>query len=276
MNTRILSIIIVYNPNIDLLLTNIKSFVEYIDLLLIWENSTLLDEQKEIINLISPTKIIFHNEGQNKGISYPLNYAWKYAQQYSFDYLLTMDQDSIWIGFKSYLNHCLNISKSQKAIFGPNLLSIENHNQIYRPIDHVITSGCLISIDALNHIGGYNTNFFVDGIDVELCYRAKKYGYNIFQIGECQLKQKFGAPQKVNLLGFKFTTSNYSAERLYNILCNHICIMRKYGITRTLCKQVFNVYILKFTIKIILGEKDKWNKIKAIYKGIWKGLITKI
>lgn len=276
MKTKILATIIVYNPDLNLLLTNIKSFIDDIDLLLVWENSTLPDKEKEIIKQISSSKIFFHNEGENKGISYPLNYAWLFAQRNEFNYLLTMDQDSIWIGFNSYLNHCLNISKKEKAIFGPNLLPTEKQHEICIPFDHVITSGCFIAIEILNKIGGYYTNFFVDGIDVELCYRARKNGYNIYQISECQLKQRFGDPQKINLFGFKFTTNNYSAMRLYNILCNHIIIIRKYGMTKFLCRQIFYIYILKFSIKIILGEKDKWNKIKAIYKGVWKGFTTKI
>lgn len=270
MNTRILSIIIVYNPDLDLLLKNIKSFVQDIDLLLIWENTTLSDEQKRTISQISPSKIIYHNEMQNKGISYPLNYAWKYAQQHDFNFLLTMDQDSIWENFNLYINNCLKRVSYEQAIFGPSL-DININQQLFIPKKYVITSGCFIPISILNKIGGYETNFFVDGIDIELCHRARTFGYNTYKVNHCRLIQRFGNPQVINILGFKYTTLNYSAQRLYNILYSHFIIIRKYKDT-FLLKQVLTLYILKTPIKIILGEKNKWDKLKAIYKGLSKGL----
>lgn len=271
MNTRILSIIIVYNPEIDLLLTNIKSFIQYIDLLLIWENTTLSNEQKKIISQISPLKIIYHNEGQNTGISYSLNYAWQYAQQHNFNFILTMDQDSIWEDFDSYLNNCLEKTSNEEAIFGPSLTTKIKHNQqLFTSVRYVITSGCLIPINILNNIKGYETTFFVDGIDIELCCKARKYGYKIYMVNNCRLIQRFGTPQVINILGFKFKTLNYSPQRLHDILYSHFIIIRKYK-EIFLFKQII-VYILKSTIKIILAEKEKWEKIKAIYKGTWKGI----
>lgn len=276
MKAKILSIILVYNPDIDLLLTNIRSFVEYIDSLIIWENTTLSDEQKKIIYSISPSKIVFHNEGHNKGISHPLNYAWKYAQQHNFDYLLTMDQDSIWENFISYLSNCLERAKHEEAIFGPTLTSnIKNNQPLFMPIEYVITSGCLVPINILNKIKGYETNFFVDGIDIELCFKAREHGYNIYIVSDCRLIQRFGNPQIINILGFKYTTLNYSAQRLYNILYSHFIIIRKYK-DKLLFKQVLTLYLLKTPIKIILGEENKWDKLKAIHKGLWKGLKASI
>ena len=52
-----LSIIVVYNPNKDLLVRNICSFVENVDLLMIWQNSVLTDELKNYIASLG--KIIF-------------------------------------------------------------------------------------------------------------------------------------------------------------------------------------------------------------------------
>lgn len=272
MKSKVLSIIVVYNPDINLLLTNIKSFVEDIDLLIVWENTILSNKQREVIKQISPTKIIFHNEKENKGISYPLNYAWKYAQQHNFNYLLTMDQDSIWEDFDSYLNCCLEKISNEEAILGPSLSSNpHNKSQLFTHTEYVITSGCFVPISILNKIGGYETNFFVDGIDIELCCRARMFKYNIYNVNNCRLIQRFGNPQIINILGFKYTTLNYSAQRLYNILYSHFIIMRKYK-DKLLFKQVFTQYLLKTPIKIILGEKNKWNKLKAIYKGVWKGL----
>lgn len=42
--------------------------------------------------------------GGNLGLSHAYNEAWKYASENGYDYLMTMDQDSHWVGLDAYIS----------------------------------------------------------------------------------------------------------------------------------------------------------------------------
>lgn len=243
--------------------------------MLVWDNTPSIANLSLLtLPIMQSDKIILCGEGKNQGISYALNYAWRYSQAKGYDCLLSMDQDSVWVNFDNFLNLVSKRLKNEKAIFGPWIGDI-SPKKIFNPVDYIITSGCLIPISILNEIGGYCTEFFVDGIDVELCCHAKSHGYQSYMVSHCFLIQKFGTPEVKKILGRKYVTSNYPPNRLYNILRNHIIILHRYKVSRRIYHIVFNVYIIKFSLKILLGESNKWNKLHAIYKGIWDGLLYK-
>lgn len=272
---KILAIITVYHCDKDLFIKDVQAFIDKVDELLVW-NNTPCESANSLANLLTleSDKIIFCGEEENKGISYALNYAWRYSKEKGYDYLLSMDQDSIWVNFGNYISLVNEKLKKEKAIFGPYMGDLPP-KEVYMPVDYVITSGCLVPISILDEIGGYCSDFFVDGIDVELCYHAKSYGYQSYMVANCSLIQKFGTPEIKKILGKKYVTSNYPPNRIYQILRNHIIILRRYKVSRKMYQIVFNVYIVKFSLKILLGEYDKWSKLYSIYAGVWDGLMYK-
>ena len=76
-----------------------------------------------------------------------------------------------------------------------------------------------------------------------------------------------GESQSVKSIFGKFNTSNHSALRRYYMTRNRFYIWEKYkdlnSFTLNRDKKLFK----KEFIKIILGEKDKVNKIKMVFKG---------
>ena len=89
---KILAIVVTYYPEKNLLKKNINAFIEYVDKVLIWENTP--ESEKLSFRFIHDEKIEYCGDGINS-ISHALNYGWKYAKRNGYDYLLTMDQDSI-------------------------------------------------------------------------------------------------------------------------------------------------------------------------------------
>ena len=92
---RILAVVIAYYPDMELLSENMNAFVDHVEKVLVWDNTP--DGDKELANQELPGKEKTERvgEGENKGISYVLNWAWHYAVEHGYDYLLTMDQDSL-------------------------------------------------------------------------------------------------------------------------------------------------------------------------------------
>lgn len=275
MNKKILAVIIVYQPNLQLLIDDIKSFYDNVECTLIWDNSDVTQAKKTKKELQKKfDHAIFMGEGINRGISYGLNKGWHYARDNGYEYMLTMDDDSIFEDFGPFLQSVIN--KREKALYGPNTIK-NSHRKGFEKVNHLITSGMIVPVDLLNKAGGYYCDFFVDGIDIELCLHIKELGYECLMKKDSFLLQRYGNTISKSFLGHTFHSPNYSPFRLYGIFRNHIIILRKYRYQFSLLMHIIKLYFLGFVIKgIVLMENNKIEKIRSVIKGIKDGLNYKI
>lgn len=265
---RILAVVIAYYPDMELLSENMNAFVDHVEKVLVWDNTP--DGDKELANLELPGKEKTERvgEGENKGISYVLNWAWHYAVEHGYDYLLTMDQDSLWKNFGLFIEETLLSKEAPKGIYCPRVLKKRKSDDIYQKADYGITSGMLVDVQILNQLGGYRQDFFVDGIDIELCLHAKKMGIDTYIISNCMLEQRFGNPKTTKILGHENHTLNYSPKRLEEIIKTHLILLRDYPCSFSLRKKFIMNYFWKLPLKLLFLENDKWNKFKAVGRGI--------
>lgn len=275
MDNRILPIIITFNPDISLLQDNISHLLEGTQSVLIWDNTPGCC--MELQNLRPKDKIRIISKNENIGISKAINITAKVAEKEGYDYILTMDQDSILRNIQMYFKTSIKLQDDYPCIIGPMIKSKFADNELCDKIvevNDIITSGAIIPIKLFNKIGGFNELFFVDAIDIEFCIRANTYGYKVFVNCNGYLEQRFGEPVIHRFLGREFISSNYSPFRLYGIFRNHILIGRMYGWNKHISKTLIGYY-RTFIPKIILAENNKWSKLKAIIKGTIDGLSFK-
>lgn len=271
---KILAIIVTYFPDIELLDENIKSFVEYVDEILIWENTPFDERVKHRLPAIA--KVTYVDGGiSNTGISKALNYAWHYAMANGYDYLLTMDQDSVWQNFEVFITNTIYKKETPKGLWGPHRNLDIRSTPIIEPTADLITSGMLVSIDILNKIGGWCEDFFVDGVDIDLCLHAIELNIPVLYINGCTLRQRFGEPEIKHLFGRSFSVSNRPAKRLYYIYRNLLFACRKYPKTKPYQKP-FLQYRSSQVKFILLGEQHRVRKLLAIIAGTIVGYLKPI
>lgn len=268
---KIFCVITLYYPDWELVRYNLKIMSPYLDKIVLWNNTPNVAPMKyfEEFEILS--------QGENIGLSRAYTEIWKIASAGSYDYLMTMDQDSQWEDFPTYIKMMKEYEKDaiqkHKTLY---FVSTEPNQPPYTQISiDGINSGAIIPIELLNKTMGYNTDFFVDCVDYWLIANARKKGYDCVQIGETRLIQKFGNPKRVYFFGKTFYTSNYSAIRIYGILRNHLILFQKYDIPKNFKREVYKNYLFRMPIKIILGEKHKWTKIKAFCCGVFDGLLKR-
>jgi rhamnosyltransferase len=128
----------------------------------------------------------------------------------------------------------------------------------------VMTSGNLLNLEIYKAIGPFLDELFIDFVDVEYCLRIKRNKYKTVVVNDALLTHELGSIVKHG----RFSTTNHSAIRRYYITRNRFYVCSKY-------KKDFKEYyhhqrkqFLKETVKIILWEKDKGEKISATIKGI--------
>lgn len=277
---KIYSVVILYYPNICDLKYNISKYIDYVDILFVWDNTPQKDVDYNVVELLSNDKVVYRTSFENKGVSYALNKAIEFSTNNNADLLLMMDQDSIWddghfFKYRQYLIQYLE--KKEYILFSPFVKNVFTPSHLINiPIvspweaDLVITSGSVLRLSSIKNVGLFWEDLFIDLVDVEFCLRIKKYGYKILTFNDCILNQPFGN-MKYCSWG-KFYITNYSAFRIYHIVRNGIIVEKLYS------KNLFSRFIttIKIVIKIILFEKNKKKKMKAYLYGVLDGLFNNL
>lgn len=264
---KILATITTYNPDMELLERNIDAVINQVDELLVYENNS--NNRAEIVDLCSKKNVKIILNEQNEGVAGPLHDGVIYADKNGYEYIFTLDQDSVISdGMVQKLANILDGNDKIAMICGTRVnpdFPEELPNEDYvAPIHAVITSGALSVVKAIMDVGNYVPEMFIDSVDLEMCCRLRKCGYEVYECGVRYL-HFIGEPVKYRILFKKFITQNYSTFRLFYMFRNAYLIQKKYK-KDVGAKQLKN-YLLKMKIKIILVEKDKCKKLKAIRKG---------
>lgn len=137
----------------------------------------------------------------------------------------------------------------------------------------VITSGTLLSTVAFEAIGPFREDFFIDSIDHEYCYRARRKGWKILKSSQPLISHSVGNYKRHRLLWFDIWRSHHSAMRCYFMARNQMLIAWEYRQYARLLRGGFKV--LKNLFFILLFEEDKSNKIKASLAGYVDGIMNK-
>jgi len=287
----ILVSIVTFNPLIHKVLNIVESLKNYDYRIIIVDNFS--DNQLEFKEVISGhSEIKFISLSNNLGIAYGQNIAINYAYENKFDYIIFFDQDS-------FINNSLisnllfefsNLSLSHNvAAIGPRFIdekkgfyfpalkfnknglidkvSVEN---IKSPMEvsFLISSGTLVSINALRDIGLMRDEFFIDFVDTEWCFRALSKGYKLFMSEKAIMKHSIG-DDTLKIANFNIPV--HSGFRRYYRIRNLFFMWKMPYVPKIL---VIKLMITNFGIQILLllTKNNKADYIKYYIKAIRDGL----
>ncbi|MBK7105840.1 MAG: glycosyltransferase family 2 protein [Ignavibacteriae bacterium] len=277
MNTKICATVILYNPD-ENISDNIMTYINQVNLIIIIDNSDKLNNSlfdKFKIN----EKVIYVVNGNNIGIAAALNIAARKASQKGFSFLLTMDQDSR--APKNMVENLLNIyeKKENVGIVSPLHSNRYNtHLKFENEIDEVkiaMTSGNLLSLEVFKKVGEFRSDFFIDYVDIEFCFRLQLNNYKIIRANRIILEHNEADLSSKKIFNKTFYPLNHKPFRLYYKTRNLLYLRSMYKNSLPhLLKIEYDSYF-RTIVKIILFEKQKFRKFTSILLGIWDYLIGK-
>jgi rhamnosyltransferase len=280
LKTSICAIIVSYNCDEKILLgiENIKNQVNHV---LIIDNGSKKKSIEILKKVVSTNVEIIYNI-DNMGIAYALNQGIKYAKNNDFEWVVTLDQDSI--ATKKMIKDMLNVYNSLNCIKKNEVVSIVprhieektyDEKQIistdieYEEILSDITSGNLLKVSIFDKVGYFDEKLFIDCVDNEFCLRLCKSEYKIIRVNSSILLHNLGDIKIKKLITKKATYTNHSFIRRYYITRNRYYVWSLYG-------RYFKQWVKndkraarKDLIMILLFEKNKLLKFKMIIKGYW-------
>jgi len=266
--------VVLYNPDLDRLKSNIDGIVTQVDLIYCVDNGSENISDIEQM-LLGNNKTILHKNGENRGIAIALNQMASFALCKGAEWILTLDQDSIpqpglieaydkaLRGFSSagMLTCIIKDRNTQEVseVVGDNCV-----------VDNCITSGSYLNLRAWKEVGGFDEKMFIDYVDFDICQMLHEAGYRIYRINHYGLLHEVGSSKVVHFFGKEETIYGHSAFRKYYIIRNHIYYARKHQKYINKWKEFGRV--VKFMLLVIIYEDNKWNKLKRMLLGVYDSI----
>lgn len=267
---KILAGIVLYNPEMNRLKENIAAVIDQVDSVLLIDNNST--EHNDILLCISDFKnVVMIKNNNNNGIAAALNQIMNYAVDNDFDWVLTLDQDSVCESelIKNYLNyvHEPNVGMMTCEIVDRNFKEqfTWNESEKFRVISLCITSGAFMSVAAFAKTEGFDEKMFIDSVDFDMCYQLDNAGYKIIKINYKGLLHEVGKGRNVKLFFKPYIVFNHNSKRHYFMARNHIYLAYKYPKKISLFKEYIREFIA--CVLIVMYEKDKLVKLKARFEG---------
>ncbi len=267
--------IVTFNPDKIRLKENLSAIYNQVDIVYVVDNNSQnLNEIIELVSEFENSKLIKLND--NLGIAKALNVGCENAFNDSFEYIITLDQDTVCRpnlidNYKKHINdevammHCKSMDRNVK-----NEIRLDN---VTGEIQTCITSASFVKLQVWKEVCGFDEKMFIDCVDFDFCYMIKKYGYKIIRINFEGFLHELGNATSHKIFGKRFNTTNHSSLRVYYIIRNELYIMRKYKEVSFLKTMI---EIQKRTFKIVFFEKNKIKKYFSIVKGFIVGATMKI
>ncbi|ELP5185273.1 TPA: glycosyltransferase [Clostridium perfringens] len=271
MINRVCAIIITYNvkENIINVVNAIKGQVSEVLLVDNGSDKSTLEILSDLKNTNNNVSLILNNK--NLGIAKAINKGIKFATKKDFNWILTLDHDTICE--KDMIKKMFNVfnicnEKNSVAMISPRVFETTKKNYItkknngmFNYVRECIQSGSLIKISTIHKIGLFNEDLFIYHVDFEFCERIINAGMKILQCNNTTIYHEEGYKIPKNILGRKIFYNNYSCLAIYYITRNTIYMSKKYNI-------FYSKRILKDFIHISLFDKDRNNKLKYLFYGI--------
>lgn len=274
---KTLAVIVLYNPDIERLNQNIEAIFPQVDGIVLVDNgSNNLDEVRNNVTC----EVQYVTNEKNMGIAKALNEGFEFAIEHDYDWVLTLDQDSV------SDKNLIEIYKKYMYLPDIGMLTcnfIDRHSKIpledekneeYYTVSRCITSASFCSVEAYKKSGGFDDEMFIDFVDYDYSIKMYLSGYKIYRINYDGLLHELGRSKTHNILGLKFVTVDHSAFRHYYLARNSIIMSKKYP--KYYKKSAIIVDEIRKIAVILLFEKQKWQKIRRRFSGVKDGIRYKV
>lgn len=280
---RTAAVIVLFYPDQKRLSLVVEAVRSQVQEIIVMDNTP--DIIQPVVDCLSGTGIEYHALGMNVGIAEAQNRGIAIALTKGYDFILFLDQDSVpQEGLVSTLLSSWDFLESKRekvAVIGPGIKD-SAEAKTYRAriakgkaigdglvkVPQVISSGSLIRSDRWDIVGFYESGLFIDGVDFEWCWRAKKKGLHCFRNDKIFLYHQFGLEDH-KFLGIEAPVP--TPKRCYYLYRNYLLLLR-----RSYVPLYWKVsYFIKFILRLPYYSfflKSGYAYFRNIVQGIGDGL----
>lgn len=211
--------------------------------------------------------------GDNLGIATALNRGCRTAIDAGAEWILTMDQDSVWdkeqlLYYLDAVNQYPDIEKV--GLFSPRqdyTGHIRHYPAAYEEKTAVMTSGCLLSTEGFRATNGFRDEFFIDEVDNEYCMHIHRLGMQVVIVNNALLVHQLGEKRMVRFMGlWRKEYIDHAPFRYYYIVRNNLQLSKLYPEYKTFNKK----RLIKTIKRIVLYDRiHKCESLRMCLRG-WR------
>ena len=229
------------NPNLEKLVTTLalSGFP-----VLISDDASVVTHDPALHQLRDIPGVRITRHLRNKGIARGLNEGLELARTVGATWLLTVDQDSLvtsdyiptLLNFANTINNQLwtdnpigavapaSISDASGEITYPTKVLQASRANSLLTTEEVMQSGALWNVQALDRVGGFDSDLAMDAVDAAACLRLREAGFVIAVTAEVTISHNLGAARQVRLFGRSVTVTGHSRSRRASIIKNRLTL----------------------------------------------------
>lgn len=268
MPKSVLAVVVSFNDGAALIKT-VNALVGQVGKVVIVDNASKPETRSCIAELEATLGIEPVYLHENMGIGGALNIGVSIARKEHFDWVLTMDQDSI-AAPQMVSEMLMSAEKCQDAaVICASLVAdrIEKRNKD-KVVASAITSGNLVKVSCLQFVGDYNERYFIDSVDFEFSLRARNAGYRIVKCGSANLHHRLGETRVVSLMGYKYRYTLHSPLRRYYMYRNHLYLVAEFWSKNPVFLMKKTIIAFYGIVEIAIFDPQRWANLKMIGRGI--------
>jgi rhamnosyltransferase len=285
---KMIGVVVTFFPAIDSQ-EKLRKMASQTDRLVIVDNSADQKISAMLQRLTDGTgaKLILNNN--NLGLGAALNCGAEAALQDGADWVVFFDQDSDLLpNFRRTIEGVLERysgSRPLGILGGGFVFSCDDMSTVsdqssdsptYSVVDQVITSGSAYRADMLRQLGPFKDEYFIDMVDTEYCWRAKRAGFQVVKTEALTFVHTIGRTVTRSILGRQPKVFNHDPIRRYYMGRNMVLLLKEYFFSLPLASLRLVRYEFRYNfVSVLLFESAKAKKLNSFFLGMCHGIIDR-
>lgn len=280
------AVVVWHHANSATLTRQLAAVAPQVDTVVAVDNSpasSRIGERDDLVVLAQP---------ENIGLAAAQNLGIAWAKAHGHTHVLLLDQDSVPEPgmVDSLLAALAGLAPQRPAAVGPVFRDPREHRdapfvrvgfpmskKVWCSVDRapvecdfLISSGALIPLAVLDHVGLMDDALFIDNVDLEWSFRARARGYRLFGVCTAAMEHHLG-DARTPILGGRVDVVTHSPVRLYFIMRNRITLYRLPHTPRVWIAQDVPRVLIKFVLfAVCVGPRLR--NVRYMLRGLADGV----
>jgi rhamnosyltransferase len=249
---RVFAIVVSFNPDRELFVEVLAAISSQVTHIVVVDNASQPEDVEAAKDFAKHHRamVTWIDLRENVGLAAAQNIGCRHAMKKRAEYVVLFDQDSVpdegmVAGLRSAAEKLRSEGKRVGAV-GPryrdplqheklsHFVTIRNCRSVPPPetldvaeTDFLISSGMMLSAEALTNIGMMDSCLFIDHIDTEWCLRARSLGYRTFGVHSACMTHTLGAMRVAAPFCRSRKLVVHRPERYYFMVRNGLLLLRR-------------------------------------------------
>ena len=286
----IAGVLVSYEPEAQTLNDTFASLLPQLDHLFLVDNGSSIDPAG-LLDLKGEETLTIIRFDENLGIAAAQNVGIAAAREMGADFVVLSDQDTVypqgaisrlldvferWPKAAAVVPLFNDVNKSSSDgfilensyLFSPTPVAGGEHSLL-----QAIASGKVIKLSTLEDIGTMDEDLFIDWVDLEWCWRARRRGYQVIGSGDVEVSHSLGDTSRN--IGYREVNLR-SPLRHYYITRNAFSLALRTPYLSIVLRCILFLRSLRYPLAFPILSPPRWRNLCAVTAGIADALLGRL